>query len=84
LNATADVSFRRESFVSTISSGMPGFTSAALRYSVPRSMPRTADTADAVEEKRRRIQRSHENVETLRRPRAAIVEDVDVRKSFQK
>jgi hypothetical protein len=53
LNATAAVSFRLESLVRTISSGMPGFTSEALMYSVPRSTPRAAGPAKTVAAKRK-------------------------------
>ncbi|KAL9117151.1 MAG: hypothetical protein Q9187_006315 [Circinaria calcarea] len=49
LNPTAAASFRLESLVKTISSGMPGFTKAALIYSVPRSIPKTAEAAEAVD-----------------------------------
>lgn len=40
LNATEADSFLLASFVRTISRGIPGFTRAAFRYSVPRSIPR--------------------------------------------
>jgi hypothetical protein len=40
---------RFESLVGTISRGTPGFTIAALMYAPPRSIPSTADAADAVE-----------------------------------
>ena len=77
LNAIADASFRFESLLRTISRGMPGFTSAALMYSVPRSIPRTADAAEAVLEKRNRRPRRRERVDigrnVRRRPGGAMM-----------
>src|SRR5271156_1184536 len=57
LKATVAASLRFESFVRTISRGVPGLTRAALRYSVPRSIPRTAEAAKAGVEKRSRTKR---------------------------
>ena len=60
LKVTAESSLRRASFVKTMSRGMPGLTSAALMYSVPKSMPMTAFAASAVEAN---IQNRHNIVE---------------------
>ena len=75
MNATAETSFRFESLVRTISRGIPGLTSAALMYSVPRSMPNTAEAADAVPENRMKSPSNIERVEkgVRRRPGGAIV-----------
>lgn len=48
LKPTTLASLRFESFVGTMSSGVPGLTIAALMYELPKSIPSTADAADAV------------------------------------
>ena len=72
---TAETSFRFESLVRTISRGIPGLTSAALMYSVPKSMPNTAEAADAVPENRTKSPSNIERVEkgVRRRPGGAIM-----------
>ena len=73
LKATAAVSFRLESRVRTMSRGTPGFTSAAFIYSVPKSMPITAEeTADAVETKRTSKESRIDRLESRRRPCGGI------------
>src|ERR1700759_1563477 len=57
LKATVAASLRFESFVRTISRGVPGLTRAALKYSVPKSMPSTPEAAEADVEKRSRTKR---------------------------
>ena len=75
LNAIADVSFLLESFVRTISKGIPGFTSAALMYSVPRSIPRTADwaRAEGASNRRKRAMKETGAAYVRRLSRGAIV-----------
>ena len=74
MNARAADSFRFESLVRTISPGMPGFTNAALKYSVPRSMPRT-EMADVgvMRRKRKASKRIGDRASFRRRPGGAIV-----------
>ena len=67
MKVTAEISFRLESFVRTISRGMPGFTSAALMYSVPRSMPSTAETANTWAEKKNIAPSSMDNGDNVGR-----------------
>ena len=77
LNATAAVSFRFESFVRTMSRGIPGFTIAALMFRVPKSMPSTAALAVLA---KRKIQARHivnvDSAPVRLRPRASIVKEV--------
>ena len=73
LKTIAAASFRLESFVRTISSGMPGLTRAAFMYSVPRSTPRTEEIAEAVARKRHKVRTREDKIEGRRRPWGGIV-----------
>ena len=69
LNATAETSFRFESLVNMISSGTPGLTNDAFMYSVPRSMPMTAEeAAEAVAVRRNSRERMKGRLDSRRLP----------------